>query len=71
MIMGFEALYAGHDSVKDVWSGKVAHWSLKGLIVKSTDDNDWSPLFLSSLTKYIIKYDMITIKNTYKIKCVD
>ena len=46
MIMGFEALYAGHDSVKDVWSGKVAHWSLKGLIVKSTEHcgTDYKPL---------------------------
>ena len=27
--------------------------------------DDWSPLFLSSLTKYIINYDMITIKTTW------
>ena len=37
MIMGFEALYAGRGRRNPVWSGKEAHWSLRGLIVKSTE----------------------------------
>ena len=32
---GFEALYAGRGRRNPVWSGKEAHWSLRGLIVKS------------------------------------
>ena len=35
MIMVFEALYAGRGRRTPVWSGKEAHWSLRGLIVKS------------------------------------
>ena len=35
MIMGLEALYAGRGKGNPVWSGKEAHWSLRGLIVKS------------------------------------
>ena len=35
MIMGFEALYAGRGRRNIVWSGKEAHWSLRGWIVKS------------------------------------
>ena len=46
MIMGFEALYAGHNRVKNVWSGKEAHLSLRGLIVKSIEHcgTDYKPL---------------------------
>ena len=34
MIMDVEALYAGCGRKNPVWSGKEAHWSLRGLIVK-------------------------------------
>ena len=46
MIMGFEALYAGRGMRNPVWSGKEAHWSLRGLIVKSTEHYgaDYKPL---------------------------
>ena len=46
MIMGFEALYAGRGRRNPVWSGKEAHWSLRGLIVKSTEHcgADYKPL---------------------------
>ena len=37
MIMGFEALYAGRGRRNPVWSGKEAHGSLRGLIVKSAE----------------------------------
>ena len=37
MIIGFEALYAGRGRMNPVWSGKEAHLSLKGLIVKSAE----------------------------------
>ena len=37
MIMGFEALYAGHGSRNPVWSGKEAHWLLRGWTVKSAE----------------------------------
>ena len=37
MIMGFEALYAGRGRGNPVWSGKEAHWSLRGLTVKSAE----------------------------------
>ena len=37
IIMGFEALYAGRGRRNPVWSGKEAHWSLRGLIVKSAE----------------------------------
>ena len=37
MIMGFEALYADRGRRNPVRSGKEAHWSLRGLIVKSTE----------------------------------
>ena len=49
MIMGFEALYAlyaGCGRRNPVWSGKEAHWSLRGLIVKSAEHcgADYKPL---------------------------
>ena len=46
MIMGFEALYAGRGRRNPVWSGKEAHWSLRGLIVKSAEHcgADYKPL---------------------------
>ena len=46
MIMGFEALYAGRGRRNPVWSGKEAHWSLRGLIVKSAEHYgaDYKPL---------------------------
>ena len=31
MIMGFEALYVGRGRRNPVWSGKEAHWSLRGM----------------------------------------
>ena len=34
MIMDFKALYAGHSRRNPVWSGKEAHWSLKGMDCK-------------------------------------
>ena len=37
MILGFEALYAGRGRGNPVWSGKEAHWSLRGLIAKSAE----------------------------------
>ena len=37
MIMGFEALYADRGRRYPVWSGKEAHWSSRGLIVKSAE----------------------------------
>ena len=37
MIKGFEALHAGRGRRNPVWSGKEAHWSLRGLIVKSAE----------------------------------
>ena len=37
MAMGFEALYADRGRKNPVWSGKEAHWSLRGLIVKSAE----------------------------------
>ena len=56
MIMGFEAFYAGRGRRNPVWSGKEAHWSLKGLIVKSAEhcDADYKPL-----DRYIDRYDII------------
>ena len=46
MIMEFEALYAGRGRRIPVWSGKEAHWSLRGLIVKSAEHcgADYKPL---------------------------
>ena len=46
MIMGFEALYAGRGRRNPVWSGKEAHWSPRGLIVKSAEHcgADYKPL---------------------------
>ena len=46
MIMGFEALYAGRGRRNPVWAGKEAHWSLRGLIVKSEEHcgADYKPL---------------------------
>ena len=46
MIMGFEALYAGRGRRNPVWSGKEAHWSLRGWIVKSAEHcgADYKPL---------------------------
>ena len=46
MAMGFEALYAGRGRRNPVWSGKEAHWSLRGLIVKSAEHcgADYKPL---------------------------
>ena len=46
MIMGFEALYAGRGRRNPVWSGKEAHWSLRGLIVKSAEHcgADYKPI---------------------------
>ena len=46
MAMGFEALYAGRGRRNPVWLGKEAHWSLRGLIVKSAEhcDADYKPL---------------------------
>ena len=46
MIMGFEALYAGRGGRNPVWSGKEAHWSLRGMIVKSAEycGADYKPL---------------------------
>ena len=46
MIMGFEALYAGRGRRNPVWSDKEAHWSLRGLIVKSAEHcgADYKPL---------------------------
>ena len=46
MIMGFEALYAGRGRRNPVWSGKEAHWLLRGLIVKSAEHcgADYKPL---------------------------
>ena len=46
MIMGFEALHAGRGRRNPVWSGKEAHWSLRGLIVKSAEHcgADYKPL---------------------------
>ena len=46
MIMGFEALYAGRGRRNPVWSGKEAHWSSRGLIVKSAEhcSADYKPL---------------------------
>ena len=43
---GFEALYAGRGRRNPVWSGKEAHWSLRGLIVKSAEHcgADYKPL---------------------------
>ena len=45
-IMGFEALCAGRGRRNPVWSGKEAHWSLRGLIVKSAEHcgADYKPL---------------------------
>ena len=37
MIMGFEALHAGRGRRNPVWSGKEAHWSLRGWTVKSAE----------------------------------
>ena len=37
MIMRFEALHAGRGRRNPVWSGKEAHWLLRGLIVKSAE----------------------------------
>ena len=46
VIMGFEALYAGRGRRNPVWSGKEAHWSLRGWIVKSAEHcgADYKPL---------------------------
>ena len=46
MVMGFEALYAGRGRRNPVWSGKEAHWSLRGSIVKSAEHcgADYKPL---------------------------
>ena len=46
MIMGFEALYAGRGRSNPVWSGKEAHLSLRGFIVKSAEHcrADYQPL---------------------------
>ena len=46
MLMGFEALYAGRGRRNPVWSGKEAHWSLRGLIAKSAEHcgADYKPL---------------------------
>ena len=46
MAMDFEALYAGRGRRNAVWSGKEAHWSLRGLIVKSAEHGgaDYKPL---------------------------
>ena len=46
MVVGVEALYAGRGRRNPVWSGKEAHWSLRGLIVKSTEhcDTEYKPL---------------------------
>ena len=46
MIMGFEALYADRGRRNPVWSGKEAHWSLRGLIVKLAEHcgADYKPL---------------------------
>ena len=43
---GFEALYTGRGRRNPVWSGKEAHWSLRGLIVKSAEHcgADYKPL---------------------------
>ena len=47
MIMGFEALYADRGRGNPVWSGKEAHWSLWGLIVKSAEHcgANYKPLY--------------------------
>ena len=46
MIMGFQALCAGHCKRNPVRSGKEAHWLLRGLIVKSAEHcgADYKPL---------------------------
>ena len=46
MIMGFEALYAGCGRKNPVWSGKEAHGSLRGWIVKLAEHcgADYKPL---------------------------
>ena len=46
LVMGFEAFNAGHGRRNPVWSGKEAHWSLRGLIVKSAEQcgADYKPL---------------------------
>ena len=46
MIMGCEALYADRGRRNPVWSGKEAHWSLRGWIVKSAEHcgADYRPL---------------------------
>ena len=63
MTMGFEALYAGRGRRNPVWSGKEAHWSLRGLIVKSAEHcgADYKPLdrtftdtFMASFQKIVL-----------------
>ena len=46
MIMVFEVSYAGRGRRNPMWSGKDAHWSLKGLILKSAEHcvADYKPL---------------------------
>ena len=46
MIMEVEALHAGRGRMNPVWSGKEAHWSLRGWIVKSAEHcgADYKPL---------------------------
>ena len=58
MIMGFEALFAGRCRRNPVWSGKEAHWSLRGLIVKSAEHcgADYKPL-----DRYINKMNSVSL----------
>ena len=46
MIMGFVAFYAGRGWRNHMWSGKEAHWSLRGLIVRSAEHcgADYKPI---------------------------
>ena len=75
MAMGFEALYADRGRRNPVWSGKEAHWSLRGLIVKSAEHcgADYKPLdryilcwiraLVNLISRSYLSYSYETMKN--------
>ena len=75
MAMGFEALYAGRGRRNPVWSGKEAHWSLRGLIVKSAEHcgAEYKPLdryilcwiraLVNLISRSYLSYSYKTMKN--------
>ena len=68
MIMGFEALYAGRGRRNPVWSGKEAHWSLRGLIVKSAEHHGADYKFRFPLIHILTKW---SIQNVAFVACAE